>query len=881
LTSSAEGLARIWDVNALRPTGAAIRHGGEIWKSVFSPDGKLVLTASADHTARLWDVATGRPVSSPLRHRLSVMDAAFSPDGTLVVTASEDRTAKFWETGTAAIDSIGQSGDFAPTENDLERPPPRVGVRYTAFAFNADRSAVVLGSEKHGLARVVEAASGQPVGPPMIHRWPHVRAVAFSPDGDRVATASHDRSFGEGGGTSATCQIWDAATGRPVSPLLRHINYVAALAFRPDGKVLATADYSGAIHLWDVATGEPVGQPRFTGSIAIGVSFSNDGKVLATATTGRAYKAVLWDLVTGTPRGEPIQCGADITGLVFSPGDRRLAVASTDGRARLIDVASGRAEGEPLRHTDGLRGVAFSPDGTLLLTACYGPPETSALRLWNVGTGRAVSSALTLPSPAAMGAVVFSPDGRTFAAGCEDGSVHLWEVASTKPIGPPRMLRDPVIGLAFSRDGRSVVGVDDRGHVNTWRVHAVAHETAEQLVARLQARTGLELGSTREPGALDTENWRELRKRQGASPRESGSDDDLEWHEARARDAEALGDWFGARWHLDRLVGQRPGDGLAYARRALTFLEAGDRLATRADLVTAIHQGPRGHVIDWLMQRSVDLRAGGRPSDALFLLDLVGAAGPGDWRTHALRAEVLAILGHTAGREIDVARAIELGADASFLIRIAAARGRAGLWWDAVQLYHRAIARGTVPYEVWQQAALAHLKIGDEDGYRRLCADMRGHFPTPLAERWVAKALVEVCTFGPRGVGDDGKAVAWAEFVHSSLTTDRVDLRHVVGSLLGAALYRSGRFRDAVDRIHLGIAEAAGQISFLDATVLALAYHACGDDAQARRMLARQGMDETSQYVDDYWDVEARNLLRREARQLILDPPFPASPFAK
>ena len=58
--------------------------------------------------------------------------------------------------------------------------------------------------------------------------------------------------------------------------------------------------------------------------------------------------------------------------------------------------------------------------------------------------------------------------------------------------------------------------------------------------------------------------------------------------------------------------------------------------------------------------------------------------------------------------------------DIPFLIRLAAERSRAGQWAEAVTLYDRAIAMGTVPYEVWTEAAIAHLEVGDEAGYRRV-----------------------------------------------------------------------------------------------------------------------------------------------------------------
>ena len=297
-------------------------------------------------------------------------------------------------------------------------------------------------------------------------------------------------------------------------------------------------------------------------------------------------------------------------------------------------------------------------------------------------------------------------------------------------------------------------------------------------------------------------------------------------------------------------------------------------------MARAIELGPRDRILDWLVQRAEDFRASGRPEDALLLLDQVIAAGPADWLVHARRAEVLAALGRTADREAELDRAITRGADIPFLIRLAAERSKAGRWRSAAELYDRAIAQGTVPYEVWRQAAVAHLEIDDQAGYRRVCEALRSRHPAKLPERWVGLALANVCTLGPGGVGDEGKARTWAEDLLASLSSDRAELKHTALSLLGAILYRSGRFRAAIDRINEGIAAENGEISLEDAAVLAMAYHESGDHAKAGEMLARVKANLPIGPSSTFWDAEAIRLLRREAERLILDRPFPVDPFA-
>jgi WD40 repeat protein len=93
-----------------------------------------------------------------------------------------------------------------------------------------------------------------------------VREVVFTPDGRHFATASFD----------GTARVWETATGRPAGPQLPHNNYVATVAFSPDGKTLVAGDYgpAGLIKLWDWRTGKEVRPPLRHDDIVLNVAFS-------------------------------------------------------------------------------------------------------------------------------------------------------------------------------------------------------------------------------------------------------------------------------------------------------------------------------------------------------------------------------------------------------------------------------------------------------------------------------------------------------------------------------------------------------------------------------------------------------------------------------
>ncbi len=381
-TQEHRGGLKVWDVatGELRRTLCGPKRS--VWSVAFSPDGKrLASGASEDSTVKLWDVETGLEALTLRGHTEAVWGVVFSDDGRKLLSASGDRTVRVWDaTPTGEPSGLGPrtlatlpdgvlavayhpdgrrlataclNGDVTVWDAATGRaihtlPAPRV----CAVAFSPDGRYLAAGTTGR-VIKIWEAATGKEVLRLPVETV--VTSVAFSPDRRHLAAA-----------VGRAVRLWDLSTGAPGPSLQGHADFLTAVAYSPDGLLLASADFGGDVRVWDAQSGAKVQAFSAHAGRASCLAFSPDGKRLVSAGGDGVLSA--WNTATWENVRWPGSAGR-IHGVAFSPDGRQLASAGADATVRVRDAATGGLLGTLCGHGDTVLGVAYSPDGKAIASA--------------------------------------------------------------------------------------------------------------------------------------------------------------------------------------------------------------------------------------------------------------------------------------------------------------------------------------------------------------------------------------------------------------------------------------------------------------------------------------------------------------------------------
>jgi RNA polymerase sigma factor (sigma-70 family) len=452
-----DGSVRLWDPETGKElrcfpadAGRTAQGLGACLGVAVTPDGKTLIALENGEILRALDLASGKE-----RWRVKAgngFSMALAPDGKTIAKGlggDDKQQVSLWDVDT---------GKHLRTLGVTNRSVPALAFSRDGKLVAAGEGALIGAKEKTDLASSVwlwDPADGRRVRELKGHTS-GVAAVAFSPVGALLASASHDASI----------RLWDAADGRlirriavPQDPYPQDVlgadsdgqhGGVVAIAFSADGRWLASGGFDGSVRLWDVDTGKAIHVLRGHGREVTSVVFSRDGKVLTSGSRDQTIR--LWNTATGKELQAREGHSGRVNAIAISPNGRVAATSCGDRSIHLWSLATGQELHILRGHTGGVYCVAFSPDGRVLASTS----ADQTIRVWDAETGQEIRQ--LLGHAGAVYTVAFTRVDNLLLSGGADRTLRFWDWSQGKQV---RQLSadSSVYNMSLSRDGR-IVGTD-------------------------------------------------------------------------------------------------------------------------------------------------------------------------------------------------------------------------------------------------------------------------------------------------------------------------------------------------------------------------------------------------------------------------------------
>jgi len=413
-TACFDRTVKLWDVSSRQLLQTLHGHTGLVSGLAFSHDGRRIFSSGGeDKTVKVWDPQTGEEILNLRGHTLFCHDMTASPDGARLASAGKDGTIRIWDSTTPTPgDGFAcvtcehghevWSVDFSPDGH------------YLASGSWGERSVRVW--DPHGEA-VLNTFTLSPAVMNLFH-------LGFSPDGTRIATAAASRD------REAVVNVRETITGRDVVDEIRERGSMPFSAmFDPTGRYLVREGPQFTVQVRDAATGKILGVVGRHLRQIWGMAFSPDGSRLATASNDGTVRVWAWDPGhLGEEQKPQFELDVRVDGygnrVAFSHDGRYLATGGEASSVKIWDAHSGALLHTLPGHTGDVFAVAFSRDGRWLASA----GEDTTVRIWNATTWR-LQHTLRGHRGLVM-SLSFSPDSQRLASGSRDHTMRVWDTAA-------------------------------------------------------------------------------------------------------------------------------------------------------------------------------------------------------------------------------------------------------------------------------------------------------------------------------------------------------------------------------------------------------------------------------------------------------------------
>lgn len=376
-------------------------HKGDVSCVAFAPkSADLLVSGGDDKRFMVWDVTQDKPAYTSDEQTTRIEAVAFSPDERFVAAGDN--------TGGAVVFAVGKYDRLVYGSKVLDNK----GLR--TLTFTRDAAGLVV-SGMSGQLKIVGGPGGPEsgLGNPIARLEGHggdVNGVGLTPDGKLLASVADDR----------TVIVWEVAAGKQIRAFQTENSAKkgTCLAVRPDGRQIAAGFESGQIRLFPLSNADD--NRAFTDSKEklMAAAYSPDGKQFATA--GGDAVVRVYETATGTMKKELKGHKIAVTALAWV-NDRTLASGGADKLVKVWDMNAGTSK-DCAGHTVAVLTVACDPAGKLLLSG----GADKSVRGWNPSTGEPTK--MKYEGTSAVCAIAVSPDARRVAVGLANGKLQLFAV---------------------------------------------------------------------------------------------------------------------------------------------------------------------------------------------------------------------------------------------------------------------------------------------------------------------------------------------------------------------------------------------------------------------------------------------------------------------
>jgi WD40 repeat protein/energy-coupling factor transporter ATP-binding protein EcfA2 len=281
-----------------------------------------------------------------------------------------------------------------------------------------------------------------------------VRTVAYSPDGQSIASAGRDNQI----------ILWDTESRREIRTFVGHQDWINNVVFSSTGTTLYSASSDGTLRVWDIGTGRNIATPITLEDEIWGLAISADDQWLAYGTESGVVGIL--DTETLTAQHTIPEAHTNVVfALAFSPDNASLTSASGDSSIRFWDVMSGEPLTEPLvQHESFVLNVVYSPDGSLVISTGV----DARIVLWDGRTGDYLQSIRT-GDEQRVRALAINTEGTLLATGSDDGFIRLWNLINGDQIGPSLNAHiGSIWAIRFSSSANKLVSGGEDNRVIVW-----------------------------------------------------------------------------------------------------------------------------------------------------------------------------------------------------------------------------------------------------------------------------------------------------------------------------------------------------------------------------------------------------------------------------